>query len=205
MAAVSSCPYCAEAVPTAVDKCPSCGERLVAAKEPPPPPLPVGPTILAWFNIAFGALGLFSPLILVFLAVMPKMPNDPFQAALARGGFFAAWVYGGQVLAFLGAVLLIASGVGLLRWREWARRAALGYAVYTIVMLIAGSLVTLHYVVLPTLRTPGLAPAQVGGTVGGLLGSCLGLIYPVATLLVLRRPAVIATFAEQEKLRAAGL
>lgn len=201
---MTACPYCAEAVPQpAPAKCPACGERLAAPAGPPPKPLPVGPLILGWFNLAFGGIGLFSPLILVFLALVPRNPADPFQAAMATSGFFRAWIYGGQVLAFLGAILLLASGVGLLRWREWARRASMAYAVYTIVMLVLGFFVTLQFIILPSLRGP-MSPAQVGA-IGGAFGSCLGLIYPVATLLVLRRPVVMAVFAEQERLRAQGL
>jgi hypothetical protein len=204
---VATCSFCAEALPQPTPaKCPSCGERLVAPRGPAPAPLPKGPQILGWLDIAFGAMGLFGPVVFVVTQTfLPKTPGDPMQAAMAASAFFRGWIYFGQVLGLACSALLLSAGVGLLRWRDWARRASIAYAWFIIALTPITIAINVRY----------LSPAMVGANLGPLppeffmitttCASLVGLVFPVATLLVLRRPVVLAVFAEQERLRAQGL
>lgn len=198
------CPFCAEPVDPEATKCAACGESLVERRPAVDPDRwgganrPTSALVFAVLHIAFGVMGSLG--LLLSLAMLRLVPNsgqfDPF-AQMGEG--FRVFQNVQMVLGGLANVVLIAAGVGLLRLREWARLASLGYAVFAIVAGLVGTAVTMSVVVYPMLQKTGQQQAMVFGVVGGSLGGCLGLLYPAAILFFLTRPHVVAAFR-----RAAG-
>lgn len=104
------------------------------------------------------------------------------------------------VLGFLASIALLASGIGMLQLRAWARSLALGWATFSIV---AG---VLNTILMLTLYLPAFsrhleevdeatrAAVRVGVYGGVVGGACFSLLLPIAVCIVLTRPAVKAAF-----------
>ena len=128
---------------------------------------PGGLTALAVLNFVFGGLGALGVLALVaLLAVANKVVNDVSGGeASVSSAPGAGMIYLSLALALVGIILLIASGVGYLKLKKFLGRT-LGN-VYALVS-IANSVV-------------GIAILKTGFGVGTIIG----LIYPVLTLILL--------------------
>jgi hypothetical protein len=140
---------------------------------------PGGLTALAVFNFIFGGLGVLSALgLAVFITMLGMMSEEAmadmtaeqiaqFEAMREVGaGLFVTLA----VLSLVSALLLIFSGVGYLRLKRFLGRT-LGNA----------------YGVLGIVSTVGSAmfmPVVLGGG-SFTIGTILGLIYPVLTLVLL--------------------
>lgn len=137
---MSFCPQCGRASFTGASFCAGCGANLapgappsapVAAPAPPAPPTPpVRPTGVTVIGVGVVLLGAFTALGALFML-----------GAFAIGGAIVAAVFGSSAEAigalvgvfvlvialFMGAfaALFIASGVGFLRGRSWARLVVL--------------------------------------------------------------------------------
>lgn len=140
---------------------------------------PGGLTALAVFNFIFGALGVLSALgMAVFIPMLGRMPEEAmadmtaeqiaqFQAMQEVGtGLFVTLA----LLGLVSALLLILSGVGYLGLKKFLGRT-LGNA-YGILGIVS------------TLGSAMFMPAVLGGG-SFTIGTILGLIYPVLTLVLL--------------------
>jgi hypothetical protein len=83
---------------------------------------------------------------------------------------------------------LVSLGIGLLKFKGWARRGSVIYACIAIVWGIAGLILTLLAMSMGWMGAPeGMAEPQragmMGGMVGGICGGILGMIYPVLLLI----------------------
>lgn len=99
-----------------------------------------------------------------------------------------------KVTLGLGVVALIvfaASGIGLIGMKPWARKLAIGYALYAIVGAIVGLVVTYVYVLAPMSGRPGSGAGMFGGVWGGILGCA----YPIILLVFMTRKNVVDAFA----------
>lgn len=159
------------------------------------PPAPVTgriglvPPVVRTFGILNIVVGVILSLQLVgslvsLLAVMHRSPGfNPFNATFL---FF-------QVLGLIGVILRIVSGIGLLRGREWARRLAVYYAGFALVLGVYGLGRTLFWLA----TNPTHAP-QVLVSMSYLFSLGLSLVtlaFNVATIILLTRPAVRAALA----------
>ena len=107
------------------------------------------------------------------------------------------------VLGLLVSLALLAAGIGLLMLKPWARIVSILYAIYSIVMLIVGSVVNYFFLIQPLLQQAQQkqgpeAAGAVGGAIGGMFGSCFGLIYPVLLLIFMLRPNIKAAFGQTD-------
>jgi hypothetical protein len=140
---------------------------------------PGGLTALAVFNFIFGAMGVLSALgMMVFIPMLGRLPEDaladmgPEQIAQLEAlqevgaGLFVALA----VLSLISALLLILSGIGYLGLKKFLGRT-LGNA-YGILGIIA------------TVGSAMFMPVVLGGG-SFTIGTILGLIYPVLTLVLL--------------------
>ena len=95
-------------------------------------------------------------------------------------------------------ILMIASSIGGLMLKPWARIGMLIYAVGSIVNGIGGAIFNILYVT--PLMLSALAPndparaGAMGGAIGGSCGGLIGLIFPICILIFYTRPNVINAF-----------
>lgn len=210
-----TCVYCAEPLPPGVARCPACGESTTPAAKDPMSQRPLGPKIIALFSLLFGGLGLMGPVVtIVMYTVFPADPNDPLRAMADQSPLFRGWLFASQGLGFLLSGAHLASGLGLLAWREWGRRLGVQVAIGQLVLLGVSTLITASVFAASLAGVGGLTPAPgpagMGQMIQGfalgavLFGACFGAILPGATIIVLRRPANREAFAQAEKDRAAA-
>jgi hypothetical protein len=156
-----------------------------APPAPPPLPLPRPMTarVIGILNILVGIKGLIctTASTLGSLFVLESR-----LAGASAPAWYGGWLVFHAVLTiFLSGALLI-SGIGLCVFREWARKAALVYAGFAL-LLAAGSLAA----DLANAYRPDLESAERAlHFVQLLLGGSVRFVYPLALLIVLRPPAL---------------
>ncbi len=159
---------------------------------------PVSATVFGILNLVFAAFGLFGLLATVTLLSTAADTHNPVARAMLDNPTFALWIKIGLPLGLIALLVLLVAGIGLLRLKEWARKLSIGYAIYAIVMGVVGMLMNLLFVVRPMLaqaqqQGPENA-AAMAGAFGGVMGGCIGMIYPILLLIFLTRPKLVAAF-----------
>lgn len=174
--------------------------------ETPPPIAPSArPKVLivsAVIAIVFGIFGLLGSIPALLLMAGMKMPaNDPVSAAMLADPTMQAFQKWGGLLGALAGVVLLAGGIGLLKCREWARKAVIGWSVYSMFATAIGSYITIvHMVPLidkamkENVKQMGQG-AEVGakiGTIAATGGAIVGLLFSIglaiALIIMLTRP-----------------
>ena len=99
-----------------------------------------------------------------------------------------------NVLGLLGGAVLLASGIGLLRRRAWARPLAVGYAVFASLFAVVNAVARWRL-----FSGASTAPAdqmqQIATPVGAVGGAAFNLLYNAVLIYFLTRPAVKAHLA----------
>jgi len=176
---------------------------------PPQPPGPYGPrpkpaivTVLWVTMVTLGAMGLFASVLRAF--------SRALFGAMARAGYSGGFldhpsvVPGGRtwiLLGFLGGALLLAAGIGVSKSRPWGRVLGLTWSVYRIAEAIW------EFVWLPRAAAAFgafcagagdseavVAVAQEAVGLWFVAAAALGLVLPIATLVVLLRKDVARCF-----------
>lgn len=137
---------------------------------------PISVTIFGILNIGFGLLGLI--VTLVSMVVLPRMnvADNPILKQMHDN----LWTKITMQSDGIAAIVLLAAGIGLLLFKNWARIISIIYSIYTILGSIVGGILTLN-----------------NGTLGfvmimSLFGSFVSLIYPILLIIFMMRPNVIA-------------
>jgi len=191
--------------------------------------------VIAIFALVLGVIGLMWELFQFGAGIMmfntprpaPPPPNQPSSVLGAMKAVEAStpyWREANVVAAaagFVVAVLLVAAGTGLLLMQRWARWAAVVYAVLSILYQAAWMLYT-FLCILPTQtayydaasgpsggpQPPGFQAGVKFGAACSSFGLALGMIIPVAVLIVMFLPAVGKAFragpADEEELDDGG-
>jgi len=182
---------------------------------------PAGIQVIAILLLLFGSLGALggvcglglqlaggAKIFVVTPAPGAPAPPDTEGMMRARIPYYDAMQYGGAALGAIVGGVMIASGIGLLKMRPWARVLAIIYACYNVVATI-GSFVFNIAVVLPVMREvfaevgadPKLPPlaAQIFNmtmafTTAMMYAMLLFLVWPAAILIVMFHPRVRAAF-----------
>lgn len=167
---------------------------------------PTSVTVFGILNLVFAALGLcgvaFAVMGLAVIANMPEaadMPPNPQLDALQHPGY-QAFTYANIGLGFLATIVLAIAGIGLLKLKSWGRSLSLGYAAYSIVMLIVGLVVSYIFIIQPAvaLAEQGDDPQHQQQMVVQLVTftaqGCFGFIYPFLLAFFMFRPNVKAAF-----------
>jgi hypothetical protein len=176
---------------------------------PTPPLRPTSVTVLAIIGIIFGGLGIFcKPVGVVGLFIPQPAGANPMLDLQKQ---MMAWNVANAVVGTLVSVLLLASSIGSLYLKPWARKGMLAYAALAVVLTLVGGVVSVVWV-LPKVQEAqrqmmaqqagrGAAPPaqmmnvmQVAGTAGAVIGIGLALIFPIAIGYYYTRPAVKAAF-----------
>jgi len=144
------------------------------------------PKVFGILNIVFGSIcglctGVSMVMFLGVKALLEKMGGDMGWVAPAT------LVLGG--LGFIFNIILIVSGIGLLKRRNWGRTLSNVYAVVAILQAI-GSLV-LNLVFLPEAMAgmPG-QENNPGQAIGSICGGIIAFIYPILLLIFLNKQDV---------------
>lgn len=160
-----------------------------------------GLNVLAWIMIIFGGLGLLSAPMTLFTRELARDPASRRVQAIMWEGEMGTWMQLSLVLGTLLAATLLASGIGSLKRRPWARKLGIGYGIATIVMAVLNQIVSAMYLY-PALQAQMEHGGRVeragatGGMIGGMAGAVIGLILPIAVLVMMTRPGIKAQFEE---------
>lgn len=153
---------------------------------------PVVISVFGALNIVLGSVSLFFVLpALVDLTIAPEMQ------ALAGVLGQMDLILPAMVLQLVGAVLALASGVGLMEMQEWGRRLAVGFAIYQILVSTATGW-------LQVVTEPGPAwvidyPSGVtpGDVASGLVSSfCSLVVYLGLQIYSVTRPEIRQAFRQ---------
>lgn len=133
-----------------------------------------------------------------------KMPteNNPALELMDSNPGYRLFTDVLQILGAVGIIVLLATAIGLLLMKPWARVVAIGYGIYRILMVILGGVVSYVLLLGPMLEqtSGGSGPERMGavfGVVGLLLGSLISILYWIVQMFFLTRPAVVAAFTDQ--------
>jgi hypothetical protein len=157
---------------------------------------PTSVTVFGILNIIFAALGIFGTIASIVLFLAPPDPNNPMIKIMYENPAYAIWFKVEIPLGILSGAALLAAGIGLLCLKSWARTLSMAYAIYAILFGILGMVANFIFLYRPMaekLQGPAAAGAT-GAMIGGSIGGCLSLIYPILLLIFMRRPTVTAAF-----------
>jgi len=158
---------------------------------------PTSATVFGILNILFGGLGLLSAPF-SWLLYADSADDNLILSAMVTNDVYSSWTQATVILGAIASAVLIASGVGLLNMKPWARVAAIGYSWYTIVIMLIGVIMLWFFVYSPlldelkTIQDTVQKTLLMGGLLGGLVGGLIGLIYPVMLLVFMTRPRLVA-------------
>jgi hypothetical protein len=151
-------------------------------------PKPGSIKVFGILNVVFGAIGLicggFGFLTLMVMQSSSDMGNAIQSAMSAQysGGYMTA------VIGLLLNIFLLTCGIGLLKERNWGRTWSLGYAVLGIIHAVVGAIGAVIFA--------QAGPAAMGAGFGAIIGTAIGVIYPICILIFLTRPNVVEALKE---------
>ena len=172
---------------------------------------PTSVTVLAIIGIVFGGLGLLcKPLSFAALFMPQPVPNPAVQMQKDMMAFNV----GNAAIGTLVSALLLASSIGCLSLKPWARKGMLTYAGLAIVLTIAGGIITMVWMLpkiqemqrqMMTQSSGRGAPApppqmmsmiQSASTVGAVIAIVISLIFPACLIYFFTRPNVKSAFGD---------
>lgn len=158
----------------------------------PRPFRPTSITTLAIINLVFAGLGVIGLLFTwaMYFGGMELGPRNPVVEIAHRSPEYMTFLKWSILTGALAIVALLSSGLGLLKMRLWARKIAIAYSVFNMIMGIVGMVVTQHYVIGPLSQSHDQAASM--GAMGGYMGGILGLAYPIILLAFMFKRSVVA-------------
>jgi hypothetical protein len=160
---------------------------------------PASVTFFGILNIAFGALGFFGMFTTLQLLSGKSMQNNPALRMMLENPTYLQWIKLTIPLGLISSIVLLMSGIGLLRLRSWARKLSIYYAIYGILFCLLSVWVQFVYLFQPLmaqakqLQGPEAAGA-IGGAIGAMLGAVFGFVYPLFLLIFMTRRKVVDAF-----------
>ena len=104
---------------------------------------PTAITVFGVLNIGFAALGLIGILFAAAVFSMARNSGNPMLDIMRSNPSYAAWIKITIPLGVLSSLALLASGIGLLMMKNWARKLAIAYAIFSLVFGLVGQVVNL--------------------------------------------------------------
>ena len=149
---------------------------------------PVSAMVFGILNIGFGAFNLLALLVLQALAGSGgAAAHSPLKAFYSDPSQLH-WMWVSGVINSVAGLFLVAAGVGLLLCRNWGRICSLAWAAFDILFVLASAPLSWKYARMA-------APSQFGD-IFALFVTAFGLIfslaYPIALLIFMTRPKLIA-------------
>ena len=161
-------------------------------------PKPASIKVFGILNIIFGSLGLvcggFGFLVLVVMQSSSEM-GDVIQSAISTqySEGYMTFIMFAAVIGLLLSIFLLTCGIGLLKERNWGRTCSLGYAVLGIIHATVNAIGS---VIFAQAGPAAMGPVAIGASVGAIIGTAIGVIYPICILIFLTRPNVVEALKE---------
>lgn len=160
---------------------------------PPPAVLgakPVSVTVFGVLHLIFGGFGLLSAISMVgmmaFVAGQSNQPMTQWVVVTANG-----------LLNLATSCLLLAGGVGLLRWKPFGRKLSVIYGYVSVVGTILMTVANLVMQFLVMTEAANMPPNMLAITIAGtIIGLFVGLTYPILVLVFMNTQKVRAALAE---------
>jgi hypothetical protein len=170
-----------------------------------PAPRPSAINVFGILNIAFAVMGFFgviSGAAMLFMSDSmnenPFFKNNPVIKIMREDPNYRLVTEISFIVGIPIMLLLVISGIGLLKVKRWGRTLALIYGFLGIITSIVTAFVNYQFLAKPLLAQSNLKDPQAAGAVGGAIGSifggCLNLIYPVLLIFFMLRPNIVAAF-----------
>lgn len=157
---------------------------------------PIAVTVFSILNMGYALLKFFGALMGAVVARL-NFGANPAMAALKNNPSYLLWNHISVAVAAVFGIMLVASGVGMLRLENWARILAIIYSVLEMIFVVAGGIFT-QLVIAPAMASqfhgPSAAFVQMGVKFGFVFGLLFGLAYPVLLLIFMTRPNVAEAF-----------
>jgi hypothetical protein len=143
-------------------------------------------------NVGFALWKFFSALLSVMLH--PKALSNSVIASMTTDPGFQSWSHFSVGVEVVFAIILIASGVGLLLMQNWARILSIIYSALEIIMVLAGLIVN-RGLISQAMSAPlhGVPPGMVAAVVifGLVVVVVVSLAYPILLLIFMTRSKII--------------
>lgn len=158
-------------------------------------------TIFGGLNLVFGLLGVLGLCLSIPSLLLSDMLSgskaDPVSKAILQNPFFKGWTYASFGVGTVQTIMLIVAGIGLLKYKNWARRLSIAYSVLAILLAVVGAFMSYKYLIEP-LQNSGVARGGPNAFMGVYMtavmaGSTIfGIAYPVVLLIFMLRPSIVA-------------
>lgn len=177
--------------------------------QPPAPARPTSVTVIGILNIIFAVLGICGTISSLMVLSGDFLPGpNPVRDIMDKYPVYGTYMQASIATGLIGVLLLLISGIGLMKMQEWARKLAIFYAIFAIVLGVIGFYMNFAYLLPELAREKGAGQAgAMGGAVGGIVGGILGMVYPILVIYFMTRPRVrdaIAALRGQHGVQAPG-
>jgi len=156
------------------------------------PERPVLATVVAIVGLIFGIMGLCAGPMSLSIYFVDLGPNPVVDVVKNNQLLFFYTIAAGVMGVFL-TLIEVVGCIGLLTMKPWGRTLTMFYAGAALLLLLVGTGVNAA-VILPAMMSLN-DPAALGGAIGGVVGSCAGVVIPIGFLLALTRPDVVAAYS----------
>ena|SRR6266404_3240361 len=160
---------------------------------------PTAVSVFGILNLAKGALGIFGFFWSIALFSSAAAASNPALRLMLENADYRKLM---KIMAPIGLIacgVSLATGIGLLRLKSWARRLSIAFAIYGILVVLVTVPLNFIFLFRPMLEQARQlqgpeASGMIGGAIAGTFGGVLGLVYPILLLIFMTRPNVIAAF-----------
>jgi hypothetical protein len=165
---------------------------------------PISVLVFGILNIGY-ALWKVVGLLLMGVAMRMNLRGNSALSAMTSDPTYQAWTHFSVVIGIVFAIILIASGIGLLLMQNWARILAIVYSVLEIIVVAVGAVVSQRIMAQAMTTQIRGAPAgmvHVFAMIGFVVGIGIGLAYPILLLVFMTRPKIIEALASPATVQA---
>jgi len=161
---------------------------------------PTSVLVLGIIGIIFSALGACGLVFALVFLFVPFGPPNPAMTPLLHDVLYITFTGVCVAIGIPLNFLLLASSIGSLKLRPWARKGMIIYSWAAIAQVIISLIFNVAYVfpmmiaAVPADAAPPVKAGMIGGILGGSCGGLLGLILPICILFFFSRSNVINAF-----------
>jgi hypothetical protein len=146
--------------------------------------VPTSVKVFGILHCIFGTLGL-----VLGAASMTQVEQSlaVFKSVGLNSGILEGWLRFSAYLSPLMSLILLILGIGLLIKKPWGRSGSIIYSYAGIGLTVIGVIIT---AIGFSSSGAGGGPGLVGALVGSIFGGIISVIYPILTIVFMRRPNV---------------